>query len=262
MKCYLEGLMRIGDPTTMVDQLETIPDDTLLWRYLSFSKLLALLSKKALYFSRADGFQDPFEGALGSTNDRDSVIGVYDRVANVIGAGFEAGPSGEAEPPAKGSHRIRITIDDKTKIVLEQMLQSVGGDRKKLGQLIAQNTGNKMKKDASDSFKEEYKLTFICCWHCADHESEAMWRLYAKDTAEGVAFQTTAGLLRSSVGDKSELIIRRVAYLDNYVYHPTHKQFSRFLTKRVAFEHESEVRAIVFDREAGVRNEPGIYVAV
>lgn len=45
--------------------LPTLSDDEIIWRYLSFTRLIAFLSLGGLYFSRCDGFIDPFEGALG-----------------------------------------------------------------------------------------------------------------------------------------------------------------------------------------------------
>lgn len=40
------------------------PDDTVLWRYMDFSKFLLLLEARSLWFSRADQFEDPLEGTF------------------------------------------------------------------------------------------------------------------------------------------------------------------------------------------------------
>ena len=41
----------------------TTPEDTTyLWRYMSFEKFVSLLATKTLFFTRADKFDDPFEG--------------------------------------------------------------------------------------------------------------------------------------------------------------------------------------------------------
>jgi ssDNA-specific exonuclease RecJ len=42
--------------------------DIKIWRYMDFSKLLSLLDKKALFFSRADKLIDPFEGSFSCFN--------------------------------------------------------------------------------------------------------------------------------------------------------------------------------------------------
>lgn len=44
------------------------PDDAVLWRYMSFIKFASLLTKKALFFARADKLGDPFEGSLSPLN--------------------------------------------------------------------------------------------------------------------------------------------------------------------------------------------------
>lgn len=38
------------------------------WRYLDFTKLLSLIDKRRLYFTRADKFDDPFEGSWPKAN--------------------------------------------------------------------------------------------------------------------------------------------------------------------------------------------------
>lgn len=55
----------------MLDQppdLTLLPDDLEIWRYMDFTKFVALLHLKALFFTRADQFDDPFEGSLSHIN--------------------------------------------------------------------------------------------------------------------------------------------------------------------------------------------------
>ena len=40
----------------------------IIWRYLDFTKFVALLDRKALFFARADSFHDPFEGSWTKKN--------------------------------------------------------------------------------------------------------------------------------------------------------------------------------------------------
>ena len=44
--------------------LSTPPPETVLWRYMDFTKFVALLEKDSLFFARADKLGDPFEGYL------------------------------------------------------------------------------------------------------------------------------------------------------------------------------------------------------
>lgn len=53
------------------DGVELPPDATQLWRYMDFTKFVALLEAKALFFSRADQFEDEFEGGLSRVNSVD-----------------------------------------------------------------------------------------------------------------------------------------------------------------------------------------------
>jgi len=42
--------------------IDTPPDDTVVWRYMNLEKLLALLNSAALHMCRLDQFRDPWEG--------------------------------------------------------------------------------------------------------------------------------------------------------------------------------------------------------
>lgn len=55
-----------------LDGFEPPTDHTVkVWRYLDFTKFVALLDSRALFFTRADQFLDPFEGALPRANIAD-----------------------------------------------------------------------------------------------------------------------------------------------------------------------------------------------
>ena len=44
------------------------PSDAILWRYMDFTKFVALLEMRALFFARSDKLNDPFEGSLPKRN--------------------------------------------------------------------------------------------------------------------------------------------------------------------------------------------------
>ena len=44
------------------------PTESVLWRYIDFPRLVALLEKRALFFVRADRLGDPFEGSYSKMN--------------------------------------------------------------------------------------------------------------------------------------------------------------------------------------------------
>lgn len=53
---------------------------TAIWRYMDFTKFVALLESKALYFSRADRLNDAFEGSLPS-GDLDAELQLHAAIA-------------------------------------------------------------------------------------------------------------------------------------------------------------------------------------
>ena len=56
--------------------------DTELWRYIDFTQFVSILENNALWFSRAAGFFDSYEGALPSSKLREIADGISDRVSD------------------------------------------------------------------------------------------------------------------------------------------------------------------------------------
>lgn len=46
------------------DDLEKVPDDQMIWRFMDFGSFVFLLSTNQLHFTRIDNFDDPFEGSI------------------------------------------------------------------------------------------------------------------------------------------------------------------------------------------------------
>ncbi len=109
-------------------------------------------------------------------------------------------------------------------------------------------------------YKSLRRCIFINSWHENEHESDAMWKLYLKSN-EGIAIQSTFSRLRDCFGNETpDIYIGRVRYID-YSKDVISKDnfFNPFLRKRKSFEHERELRAIVFayDKiEDGMPNLP------
>ncbi|HLP69654.1 MAG TPA: DUF2971 domain-containing protein [Rhizobium sp.] len=124
------------------------------------------------------------------------------------------------------------------------------------------------------AFFQLKRLTKISCWHRADYESDAMWKLYAGEH-KGIAICTTPDRMRAAFKpfrlkpeygvedlwggpvqyvDLTRVRMRRLAMLD------------RFFFKHKAFEWEREYRLAISVRmaeEFGVRvPEHGIFVDV
>ena len=85
--------------------------------------------------------------------------------------------------------------------------------------------------------------TFISCWHVNEHESDGMWKLYSQ-TSEAVVIQSTYQRL------KNVLPYNTHVYNVNYIDYqresvPDGHSLYPFFYKRIAFEHEKELRAII-----------------
>lgn len=188
----------------------SIPDDnTVLWRFMDFTKFVSLLQTKSLFFSRADMFDDVFEGARGLLKNKP----IWDKYyLNYFIHAIKTAPGEEERNRSE-----------------EDILK----DAKRL--LIQFNSKDKTSSN-----------TFISCWHENKYESEAMWKLYTSSLEQGIAIRTTYKRLYHSLGRNPYISIGRVNYIDYSQQFARHS--STYWFKRKSFEHEKEVRAITYDR--------------
>ena len=86
----------------------------------------------------------------------------------------------------------------------------------------------------------------INCWHMNEYESAAMWKLYLKSD-EGIAIQSTYSRLRQSLIDNEAIYLGMVKYIDyeTELIINNINSYSPFAYKRLSFEHEKEVRAVI-----------------
>lgn len=198
-----------------LDGIISPEDGATLWRYMSLEKFVNMLETKSLFFSRADKFEDPFEGFIPSAlveSYRDSIK--------------------------------RVILDENFTEVLIK---------------ISENSR---------------KYVMCNCWHQNEAESMAMWEKYHMRYS-GVAIKTTMQDLKKSFRDKPNVFIGEIEYSYYNTYgdhhirlHPngslsseaksdlssnTKWTYFPYFHKRVAFEHEHEVR-IVIDVEPYVRD--------
>lgn len=88
--------------------------------------------------------------------------------------------------------------------------------------------------------------TMVNCWSESDEESDALWRVYATPQS-GIALKTTFDKFSRSLICPEEVSVGAVEYID---YHkesiPQNNMFYFYLRKRLAFQHEHEIRAVHF----------------
>ncbi|WP_347453665.1 hypothetical protein ABEF79_12065 [Acinetobacter sp. ANC 7454] len=188
-----------------------IPEsNTKLWRYMDFTKYVSLLSSRSLYFTRADCFEDLFEGAKGGKKNKDRWDLHY---INFFRDAIKNPPEGHICTLEESE------IENQAKHLLNQL----------------ENSGQIGKK-----------TTYVSCWHENEYESEAMWRLYSSYLDNAIAVRTTYNRLYESMGCDPSIQIGRIKYID---YNKSYAGINdAFWNKRKSFEHEREVRALVRDR--------------
>lgn len=184
------------------------PDDAVkIWRFMDLKKFMDIIQSRALYFARADQFDDPFEGARGNTGDEDLYV---ETLANTI----------------------REQIPDQQTLSDETLRENA--------RIVIQSLN-----DAGYGSKHMYQ-SFISCWHRNEVESDAMWRLYTKDLSQGVAIQSTCGRLRDAFLKeymRGPITIAPVEYID---YNPPlGLSDNPCWFKKKEFRQENEVRAII-----------------
>jgi len=89
--------------------------------------------------------------------------------------------------------------------------------------------------------KEFRKKVLISCWHANDYESEAMWQLYKGYDHQTIAVSINLCNLRHAL--PKPIHIGEVSYVDYEKVYPTKVRVFR---KHVSYEHEREVRAVIF----------------
>lgn len=182
---------------------------TKLWRYIDFTKFLSLLETESLFFTRADRFEDPFEGARGFQYQTKEA---YETVEKFKLLELKSKYQKEGKPLPSNGELCRIVADEMVAV--------------------------------RENYKKLRETVFISCWHANERESEGMWKLYTSVMAQGVAIQTTVEHLCQSLSDPN-YEIGHVRYID---YNEPLKINQRpYWYKRNAFRHEDEVRAVIID---------------
>jgi hypothetical protein len=97
------------------------------------------------------------------------------------------------------------------------------------------------------------RSNYASCWHMGNEESEAMWRLYST-SGYAIAIQSEYSKLVNILPSHgfTGCFVGMVRYVDHHIEEiPTGNIFYPIMHKRKSFEHEREVRAIIW------RGDPG-----
>jgi hypothetical protein len=183
-----------------------------IWRYMDLAKFLSLLQTGALFFVRVDKLADD-----------DPFEGYYNS------ADIQIEKLAFGDTPEEW--RKRNSIPD------EQTFNVAIRNQNWIRELV----------------KAERETTFVNSWHAQQYESAAMWRLYVR-SQEGIAIQTTYERLVQSFEqyEDFEIHVGMVNYIDYKTESiPFGNVLSPFMFKRKSFEHERELRALIWTSEHG-----------
>ena len=207
--CCSSNLQELATPVYWSDSLNLSVDDSqAVWRYMDFAKFVAMLQHRGIYLSRADRFDDRFEGATGLAARQANWDGYYlDFFRKLV-----------VTPPA--SYPIPDYTAEQIEAEANRLLKSI-------------------KIVALDARK-----LLVSCWHGNETESEALWRLYSPPNIPGVAIRSTVGKLWDACAQYYGAIVGRVHYVD-FKYNFAAIQNERIFQKRKSLSHEQEVRIVL-----------------
>jgi hypothetical protein len=103
-----------------------------------------------------------------------------------------------------------------------------------------------LRKSEGGSASKARRWYCVNCWHMAEYESAAMWRLYSHGS-NGVALQSSYTRLVETFAEADhDVYVGRVRYIDyDRDRFPDDDPHHPMMHKRRAFEHEREIRAVV-----------------
>lgn len=183
-----------------------MPDETVLWRYTDLAKFIWTIANQKLYLTRADCLGDAFEGSVPQAYHQAQMDGL-------ARAAFDS-PEGWIHLP-----KPRVLFAEFREALEKEIAPHISAHR------IAY-----------------LRSSHVSCWRHG-HESEAMWRLYC-GPRDGIAMITTWAKLKASLSDRSTRL-GRVRYIDYAADTlPTQNALEPIMHKRIAFEHEQEVRVV------------------
>lgn len=182
-----------------------------IWRYVDLAKFAHMLATGTLYFPCATTeLKDPYEGWLPRSH-------------------------------IKALEQINRRILDRMTTHDAFLVQHPACDRTPFDGLLEEA---ERKLDLQKLLREANSKFGVNCWHVNEHESEAMWQLYAA-AGQGIAIESTKARLEGALrGDG--IVVDQVRYMDfdSDEIEKGHRHYGLFL-KRRSFAHEQELRATI-----------------
>jgi hypothetical protein len=180
---------------------------------MNFATFAALLLNRAIFFSRLDRAEDPWDGVF---------------------------PRRSCDPDEVAAYFSQLEVPQE---FFREIAQAAAGHA-----------------TDPDSGRVSYCVN---CWHINRFESDAMWKTYSL-VGQGIAIRSTVGRLKRSFASAARpVFIGRVSYYDygRILINPF-QVFPVVLCKRKSFQHERELRCILYDSALGFKSEFGEHVPV
>ena len=184
-------------------------EDQPIWRFMSLSKFLSMLTTRKLYFPQIFTLKkrDPFEGSY---------------------------PRGNFEFAKKIS-----TDDDFVKSAFDvDDERHIAALRQAYGQEHRRNT-----------IQNISKIVYVSCWHISDHENAGLWSQYASEDEGIAIRSTVGNLRSSLKTTSESIYLGSVQYSDYQSAAVTISEGNILLpmfSKSLSFSHEKELRACLF----------------
>jgi len=193
---------------------------TRLWRYTDLPKLIELLTSSKIWLASAEilAQDDPYEGLPGAI---------------------------------QFPHRMWRSIDEVPKELRSQILEIYGKDSNGTPE-AAFRLWMMVEEQRCIMTLSGRRNYYVNCWHAAEYESVAMWKVYGSPGA-GVAVISNGARIEHSLSSTDEsFYLGKVRYVEpSFVRIGGSNAFDDVMIKRSNFEYEREVRLVYWDTSEG-----------
>ena len=210
----------------LLDNVKSLSDTSIVWRYMKFKRLKSMLNNKELYISNITDFDDKFEGSIPKANAR--------KRDEIIRRNFKENKKFYRNVESNIGRKLSIPYNDIDKFI-------------------------KWVKETNEQLRNDI---VVSCWYLMEYESLAMWKIYGHDE-NCVAIQTTFGKIKSLLeGNMNHVfIIGKIKYIDYQKgdydlvdeLQEENKTYIPYFHKYQSYDFERELRILVFNQFQGKR---------
>jgi hypothetical protein len=215
---------------------------------MDLAKFVLLLRNRGLHFTRADRLGDEFEGALTSQTVAYWLLSFEGQERGLVVFG---------PPGLEGTYPDAMRTETKDyRPVFGTVVGETTPEVRMLPEPVLARCPEWTQREYRGDAREHRQALFVSCWHANEHESAAMWDLYARSGA-GIAIRSSVARLKACFTAAADhpVWIGRVRYRDyaTEAIWGASSGVAPTMTKRRSFAHENEVRAVFYAARSGNR---------